>query len=407
MSFLNGFNQKLIPTLGIFLFGQLQSAYSSTAQLVQTVPVETDLAQPGIQSTAEVWIDLAKKAKVSIDLAQFFVSAEPKGNSKVLPLKRLLDQVIDELELASKRGVKIRLLLSKSLVSEDPSTLDRFKKMRGSSIRIYDMSRLSGGVLHAKYWIIDRKEVFIGSQNFDWRALQHTHELGVRLENIEIARQLGRIFDLDWKMAKSEEAPNYDVGTWSRSTPVSQKAAELVTSPQSLNPSDIRPSLHALLEILTSAKKSLKIQLLDYSPVSGNDVYWPDLDDAIRAAAIRGVKVQILLANGPTTLRALNYLKSLSLIPRVEIRLVTIPPFSGGLIPHARMIHSKYMMADDEVLWLGTSNWSRGYFYNSRNVELILRMPDLTQSADQVFQKLWNSRYVEKIEINKTSALAP
>lgn len=38
-------------------------------------------------------------------------------------------------------------------------------------MRKVDFGRLTKGVLHSKFWIVDRKHVFIGSANMDWRAL--------------------------------------------------------------------------------------------------------------------------------------------------------------------------------------------------------------------------------------------
>jgi hypothetical protein len=35
------------------------------------------------------------------------------------------------------------------------------------------MSARTQGVLHAKYFVVDGREAYLGSQNFDWRALAH------------------------------------------------------------------------------------------------------------------------------------------------------------------------------------------------------------------------------------------
>lgn len=372
-------------------------------QVVQSVPLETDLAQPGLPMTGDVWIEMIQGAKNSIDLAQFYLSSEPKSFTKSSdsvrsagPIRNL-EQVMSELEKAGKRGVKIRLLLSQALLNEDPKTLERFKKMKGLSFRIYDMSHLTGGVLHAKYWIVDEKDVFVGSQNFDWRSLTQIHELGVRVQDSNVGRQLTRIFDVDWKVAKTEALPSFDSEEWVTSSPLLRKI-ELVASPQSLNPPDTRAAIQALVELIHASRKFIRVQLLDYSPVSGAKVYWPDLDDALRAAALRGVKIQMLLSNGVTTQRAMEYLKSLVMISGVEIKTVTLPQYSGGAIPYARVIHSKYMIVDDEVFWIGTSNWGKGYFFNSRNIELILRQPSIAQTGTSIFQKLWSSSYAQRID---------
>lgn len=38
-------------------------------------------------------------------------------------------------------------------------------------MRRVEFGRLTTGVLHTKFWIVDMKHVFIGSANMDWRAL--------------------------------------------------------------------------------------------------------------------------------------------------------------------------------------------------------------------------------------------
>lgn len=41
----------------------------------------------------------------------------------------------------------------------------------GAHIKKIDFGRLTGGVLHSKFWIIDMKHIYIGSANMDWRSL--------------------------------------------------------------------------------------------------------------------------------------------------------------------------------------------------------------------------------------------
>lgn len=42
---------------------------------------------------------------------------------------------------------------------------------KGVQVRKVNLGLLTGGVLHSKFWIVDRKHVFIGSANMDWRAI--------------------------------------------------------------------------------------------------------------------------------------------------------------------------------------------------------------------------------------------
>mgnify|MGYP001583730622 FL=1 len=360
------------------------SSAPDKVQLVQSVPIETDLAHPKLPLAKDVWLEMINGAQATIDLAQFYVSSVP-GEA--------MDAILGALEKASTRGVRIRLLVSNALFDQDPQSIERFKKMKGAEVRVYNLSKLTGGILHAKYWIVDSKEAFVGSQNTDWRALTHIHELGVRFSEQALVQQLLNIFNVDWKVAETGQMPILEPEQTN-----TVEGVELVASPQQLNPVNTRAAISALLGLLVSAKKAIRVQLLDYSPLAAKDEYWPEIDNALRAAAVRQVKVQLLVSHWNTDKPAISHLKSLSLLPNIEIKIVTIPQWSGGFIPYARVIHSKYLLVDDEVMWIGTSNWSKGYFYNSRNVELIFKSPALNQQGQEVFYKLWNSMYAEKID---------
>jgi phosphatidylserine/phosphatidylglycerophosphate/cardiolipin synthase-like enzyme len=168
---------------------------------------------------------------------------------------------------------------------------------------------------------------------------------------------------------------------------------ELVASPPFLTPKDIRPAIDALVELIGQAKASIRVQLLTYSPVAGQDRYWPVLDNALRAAAVRGVKVRLLVSDWVLGGRALPHLKALALIPNLEVKVVSIPEAKEGHIPYARTVHSKYLVVDRMHLVLGTSNWEESYFTDSRNVELVFRDSPLAADATRIHDRLWNSRY--------------
>jgi phosphatidylserine/phosphatidylglycerophosphate/cardiolipin synthase-like enzyme len=380
-----------LPLLAALSMGASAPMTSSQIQLVQSVPVETSLAQPDLPYAKDVWVSMIQRAKKSIDLAQFYLSAQ-KGEA--------LDSVIEELEKAGKRGVRIRLLVSNALLKEYPETFDRLKSAAGVSARIMDISKQTGGILHAKYWIIDGKEVYVGSQNFDWRALTQIHETGALFAHPKVTAQLQKIFDADWKLSEKPGAPLVRPQVLKAKAALVQDGAqdeiELVASPPQLNPPGIRSAEEALLTLLNKAKGRLQVQLLEYSPVEDGK-FWPALDNALRDAAVRGVKVQLLVSDWNKKPPKIDHLKSLALVPGIEVKIATIPKWSGGDIPFARVIHSKYMIVDSQVLWMGTSNWSEDYFRHSRNVELIFRRPELAAKVDQIFAKLWNSDYVKAV----------
>jgi len=375
----------------LLLAGTLAFGQGPNLQLVQSVPIETSLEDPRLPLAREVWPEMIRGAKHTLDLAHFYVTngSDPKTSP--------LEPTLAALEAAGARGVKIRILLATRMLDQDPASVARLRKIPGAQFRAFDFGAENRGVLHAKYFLVDGREAFVGSQNLDWRALQHIHETGLRFSTPALVKPLTAIFETDWAFAASHVRPEQSAATQSATRPTH----ELVASPAFLNPPGVRAALPVLEELLGSAMTRIRVQLLTYSPVSGRVHYWPILDSALRAAAVRGVRVELLVSDWNLAAPAVDHLKSLTLLPNLEIRIASIPDLATGPIPFARVVHSKYMTVDGEVLWLGTSNWSQDYFTASRNVEIIAREKKLATQADGIFDRLWNSRFCTRLDPGK------
>jgi phosphatidylserine/phosphatidylglycerophosphate/cardiolipin synthase-like enzyme len=359
-----------------------------STQLVQSIPAETDLADPSLPFAKDVWVELIQGAKASVDAAEFYVTNRA-GSA--------LEPVLAELEKAGARGVKVRFLLSSKMLDQDPASVARIRRISGAEVRSLDLTGVSKGILHAKYFVVDGREAFLGSQNFDWRALEHIHELGVRTADQRIVSRLAELFAIDWRFSQGGRLPELPA----QPPPTTRPEVELVASPPFLTPKNIRPGVDALVELLGQARQTVRVQMLTYSPISGQDHYWPVLDNALRAAAVRGVKVRLMVSDWVLGGRALPHLKALTLIPNLEVKVVSIPEAKEGHIPFARTIHSKYLVVDGTQLALGTSNWEESYFMESRNVELIFRESPLATQAAGIFDRLWNSRYAFALDPTK------
>ena len=359
------------------------------AQLALSVPAGTDLAVSGVAKTQEVWLQLIRGAHRSIDWAAYYV-ASSRGES--------LDPILLELSRAAARGVRVRIIVDKQMSRSDPAALDFLSRMPGAAVRILDFNLIATGSHHAKYFVVDNREAFLGSQNFDWRSLSQIHELGVRIVQPHIAGQLAFLFEMDFALAQDRN------DTLESNPPVMPRGPtatmEVGVSPPQLSPDGIRPALPVLLEVIRGAKSQLNIQLLRYSAHSGSE-RWDTLEEALREAAARGVRVQILVSNWSTHSPEIGDLKELSRFPNVEVRIASIPELPGRFIPYARVIHSKYVVADEQVVWLGTTNWERAMFMASRNVDVVLRRESIAKQAQQIFLRLWNSSYSAPIEVSK------
>ncbi|NHZ39843.1 phospholipase D-like domain-containing protein [Massilia aquatica] len=387
----------LAALLALVLGPQAQAGFSIPGyELVQTAPVETTLVNPDLRSSTAVWTQLFDEARSEIVIGQFY--AISKAGTP-------FDKVVERLEAAGKRGVKIRFLLDKKGVGlSDPGTLERLRKIPNLELRVLDYAQLTGtGIIHAKYLAVDKKAAFIGSQNFDWRAFTHIHETGLLISDAAMVAQVQAVFERDWQ-AQSLLASKLAVP---RAVPanVLAQAAQLVASPAAYNPPGVADSEVVLPALLADAKNEVRIQLLDYAPLGyGPDntrPYYGVIDNAVRAAAARGVKIKLMVSNWNTDQPGIAYLKSLALLPNVEVRIVTLPVASSGPIPFARVIHSKTMTIDGKLAWVGTSNWAGGYFDKSRNLEVVLRNEKMAQRLGALHEQTWSSSYAAPIEIGK------
>jgi phosphatidylserine/phosphatidylglycerophosphate/cardiolipin synthase-like enzyme len=371
-------------------------------ELVQTAPVETPLHSDDLRSPAVVWTELFDNAKSEIVIGQFYAVNKPGS---------VFEKVARHLEAAGKRGVKIRFLLDQKGVGlSEQSTIEQLKAIPNLELRILDYNKLTGnGIIHAKYLVVDGATAYVGSQNFDWRSFEHIHETGLRITDPKVAGQVLAIFNQDWRAqaltTQGLKAPALNVKTESGDI---RQSAFLLASPNQYNPSGVGDSETGLPALLADAKSEVRIQLLDYAPLSygpkGTRPYYAVIDNAVRAAANRGVKIKLMVSNWNLEQPALVYLKSLAILPNVEIRVVTLPTASTGFIPFARVIHSKTMVIDNQVAWVGTSNWAGGYMDLSRNLEVVMRNEKMAQRLAAMQEQTWSSPYAQALDINKQYA---
>ena len=84
-------------------------------QLGETRPLETALGDPSLPAAREVWVEMLRGARRSVDLEHFYLSRRA-GEA--------LDPVLDEIGRAARRGVRVRLLLDASMHRTYPQPAD-------------------------------------------------------------------------------------------------------------------------------------------------------------------------------------------------------------------------------------------------------------------------------------------
>ena len=388
---------KQLICCGLLLCSPFAQSKTAGFELIYDAPAETTLAAPDLRRSSDVWQEMFASAREQIAIAQFYVANEPASR---------LDKVIQALRQAGERGVKIRFLLDKNgLKLSTPETLAQLQAIPGLTLRVIPFSKLAGGIIHAKYILVDGRQGFAGSQNFDWRALEHIQETGLLIKDAEVVTQIAVIFNHDWDAQPPLEAGKTVPETGTDIRPENLRAGNyLVASPRAWNPAGVADSQMVLPQLLASARESIRVQVIEYAPLSfgakKSRPFYAVIDNALRAAAARGVQIELMVASWNTKQPDIAWLKSLALVPNVTIKIVTIPEASGGFIPYARVVHSKIMTIDGELAWVGTSNWSGGYFDNSRNLELVLNDAAMAKRLNALYQQLWQSRYAETLRLD-------
>jgi phosphatidylserine/phosphatidylglycerophosphate/cardiolipin synthase-like enzyme len=353
-------------------------------ELVASSPSEVPPSRGDLRDAWEVWPKMIDGAQSTLAIAQLYVS-EADRPSRLTP-------VIEAIERAAARDVEVRLLADGLFATKYPDVLDRLRKRR-VTVRTIAAEKHYGGVMHAKYFVVDGRDAFIGSQNFDWRSLEHTYEIGARVRSPEIGRALLEVFDVDWRLAAGEPMQRP-----AGAPPPAMPGARLVASPKGWLPREDDFELDAIVSMLRAARRDVRVHVLLYSTQMRDKSSFTVLDEALRDAAKRGVHVRLLVSDwstkpGSHERASLDALSSAG----IDMRVVTIPEHSSGPIPFARVVHAKFLVVDEDDVWLGSSNWEGDYFLKTRDVGLVLHGRAPAERLASSFDAWWSSRYAAPI----------
>lgn len=386
--------------LSIVLICSVLYSQENNIELVESIPVETTLDNPDIRNTQEVWLEMINSAQKSLDIEQFYISNE-KGEQ--------LDTVLNAIVAAAKRGVTVRIIVDGEMYRTYPDEVTWLEQQSQNITKhVIDFKSLAGGIQHAKFFIVDDSEVFIGSQNFDWRALKHIHELGIRISgDRDLIKIYSDIFNEDWKYSEINDGKSWNLPIYTINKPYCRILKSIygdsihvkpTISPKEFYHINGDKDLEEIIFMINYAANEITLQFLSYNPVT-KDGYWEEIDTALINASKRGVKVKLLVSDWNLSKTAVEHFKELIKYPNYEVRYTSIPDYSGGFIPYARVEHCKFITADNYT-WIGTSNMSYDYFYESRNVGLVVESEKFTQRVRDIFYKSWNSGYARSIESN-------
>ncbi|EFO27645.2 hypothetical protein LOAG_00845 [Loa loa] len=395
-------------------------------EMVETIPsiLIFDNSSLTSLSTYDVWKQLLDDARISIDVASFYWNLrDPAAHS----ISWQGNDTFERFIAAAERGVRIRIVQSQPTATFPQLDSDYFAENGYAAVRNLDISKLmdENGILHAKFWIVDSQHVYIGSANMDWKSLTEVKELGVVIWNCTcIANDLYKIFNIYWRLgvrgAKIPHKWPLNLRTYFNfSHPLKLLSATdtsvfISSSPPQFSAKGREDDSDAIVAVMDNAREFVHISVMDYMPATiyrtfNNNIYWPKLDNAIRATAYRGVNVRLLVSHWKYSLpEMIHFLKSLLEIndgmPRIashsgkiEVKLFTIPVNqSHEEISHTLVNHNKYMVTE-KIAYFGTSNWAADYFISSAGVGISFISSTHVKSLNAVFMRDWTSKYAKTV----------
>jgi cardiolipin synthase len=111
------------------------------------------------------------------------------------------DELVDELCAASKRGVRVRLMLPGhcDVPLVRIAARSYYEKLMACGIQIHERS---GVVLHAKTMVIDQAVTLMGSTNLDYRSIEYNCEISAIVRSPQFGKQMHDLFENDIQFAK-------------------------------------------------------------------------------------------------------------------------------------------------------------------------------------------------------------
>ncbi|KXA99894.1 hypothetical protein AKJ42_02245 [candidate division MSBL1 archaeon SCGC-AAA261C02] len=402
---------------------------SINLEVLESAPTELD--SENIRNAVDIWPKLFENTTQTIYLETYYVADS-------VPSK-----IYNALKGAGERGVKVKILLDKEMYEDDPSQADYLNSLKNIEVRTLNVGELSGGWLHSKYFVIDGRVAFVGSQNWSWTALEDGREIGALVRSKAFGEALVSIFEADWvKSGGSPLTPqrsnDTDGDSWpddyerwvstSRTNPdtdndgipnsrdsnpfvpldtsVAGASVEwfypVETAPTGdLDNPYIRDTENVLCELINSASENIRAQLYQYS-TAGN---YTMLDNALRKAANRGVEVKVLVDNKShlnTDYPHPEVLDNLAIVPGISVKIIDIEAI--GEWPGGGWVHTKVLSVDGERAYVGSANWFAPHMSHeitlggwhagpTRDVGIVFKSPETVRILENIFTQDWNSEY--------------
>lgn len=272
----------------------------------------------------------------------------------------VIDKIVGSLVKACKRGVDVQVLLEADV--EDNAY--RVEQMTGAGIKVkLDTDKK---YTHAKLFVVDGKEVLLGSTNLSYKSILHNNETNLHIVSQDVGHYFHEYADALW--AAPDKVPELDA--------IAAPEIGLVTT---LHDGDYFKTVLPLIQ-----QAGDRICLLIYAIHLHPD--YPDSDVHKLAAALvdaqkRGVKVRVILevSDYNHTLNEMNQVAADALATGcVDVRFEPVDQIS----------HAKLLIVDGTAV-VGSNNWGYGGLYLYHEVGGVTVNTEVVEKFTGYFEGVW------------------
>ncbi len=106
--------------------------------------------------------------------------------------------IADGLIAAAHRGVQVRAIFPVASGASDPNVAGERALVDGGVL----VRHLANPYVHGKEVVVDRREAFVGSENFSKSSLDENREVGLLIEDPVAVQRIGSTFERDWQSGR-------------------------------------------------------------------------------------------------------------------------------------------------------------------------------------------------------------
>jgi len=292
--------------------------------------------------TAKPILDAINGAKKSIRVKMFLFS-DPA--------------LLDAVEKAQKRGVKVRVMLNPARRSGESENEETTKKLKAAKVDVQH-SNPEFDVTHEKSMVVDDETAFVHSLNWDTKNLTVTRDYAVVTQHGPEVKEIIECFEADWHRKPFKVDANSHL-IWCNSN-----------------------GRDRIARFIDDAKHTLFVQNERYQD--------PIIIERFVRAKERGVKIHVLA-------RPAHTLKIEKLIEGVGgLRIMDDVGIKIHKLKHLKL-HGKILLADHARAIVGSINLTPGSFDSRRELAIEVHNEDVVERLTKITHHDWENSHPQDL----------